>query len=153
MTDKELRKLNRAELLELLLAQSKESEQLRRELEEVKRQLESRQLQVQEAGSIAEASMQLHKIFETAQDAADQYLENVRSRMQNQEAELDRQEQESAARAAQIIADAEKQREAMIAQAQEESQAYWQEASAKIKELIEQHQGLRERLAMSLTQG
>ena len=40
MTDKQLRKLSRGELLELLLAQTRESEQLRRELEETKRKLE-----------------------------------------------------------------------------------------------------------------
>ena len=34
----------------------------------------------QEAGSIAEASLKLNKVFEAAQQAADQYLENIRIR-------------------------------------------------------------------------
>lgn len=152
MTDKQLRKLSRGELLELLLAQTRESEQLRRELEETKRKLEDRQLQVQNAGSVAQAAMQLHNIFESAQDAADQYLENIHSRLENQEEELNRLEQESAARAAQMIANAEQQRDTMLAQAKEDAEAYWQAASAKVKELLGQHEGVREQLAMSVAQ-
>lgn len=33
----------------------------------------------QEAGSIAEAALRLNKVFEAAQQAADQYLENIRT--------------------------------------------------------------------------
>lgn len=33
---------------------------------------------IDEAGSIAEAAMELNQIFETAQKTADQYLQNVR---------------------------------------------------------------------------
>lgn len=78
MTDKELRKLNRRELLELLLEQSRENERLREELEQTKEQLNSRKIQIEEAGSIAEAALKLNGIFEAAEEAARQYLENVR---------------------------------------------------------------------------
>lgn len=77
MTDKELRKLNRAQLLELLLEQAKEVERLREELEAARRELESRRILLAEAGSIAEAALKLNGIFEAAQRAADQYLENI----------------------------------------------------------------------------
>lgn len=80
MTEKELRRLSRMDLLEMLLEQSKEVEQLRAELETVKKQLEDRRIMEQEAGSIAEASLKLNKVFEAAQQAADQYLENIRIR-------------------------------------------------------------------------
>lgn len=80
MTEKELRRLSRMDLLEMLLEQSKEVEQLRAELETVKKQLEDRRIMEQEAGSIAEAALRLNKVFEAAQQAADQYLENIRIR-------------------------------------------------------------------------
>lgn len=78
MTDKELRKLNRQELLEILVEQSKKIAQLEEELSKARTELESREISLQEAGSIAEASLRINKVFEAAQQAADQYLANVR---------------------------------------------------------------------------
>lgn len=78
MQDKELKRLNRSELLEMLLEQSKEVERLKEENRRLSEQLESRRIVIDRAGSIAEAALQLNRIFETAQQAADQYLENVR---------------------------------------------------------------------------
>lgn len=77
MTDKELRKLSRMDLLEILVEKSKENERLKLELEEVKKQLSDRMIKIEEAGSIAEAALKLNGIFEAAQAAADQYLENL----------------------------------------------------------------------------
>ncbi|MEE1126510.1 MAG: DNA repair protein [Acutalibacteraceae bacterium] len=79
MTDKELRKLSRSELLEMLLIQSKEVERLKNELEEANRKLEDRRIILQESGSIAEAALKLNDIFEVAQKAANQYLESIKS--------------------------------------------------------------------------
>jgi hypothetical protein len=78
MTDKELHKLKRAELLEIMLAQSSEIEKLRGELEAAEEKLKSRELEIAESGSIAEAALRLNHIFEDAQAAADLYLENIR---------------------------------------------------------------------------
>lgn len=77
MTDKEVKKLNRAELLEVLLEQSREIERLRAENQELKIQLEDRRIQLASAGSIAEAALRLNGVFEAAQRAADEYLDNV----------------------------------------------------------------------------
>ena len=77
MTDKELRRLSRAELLEMLLAQVEENERLKARLEEAKRALEDRRLSVSRAGSLAEASLQLNDVFAAADRAARQYVENV----------------------------------------------------------------------------
>lgn len=49
--------------------------ELTKEIEEMK---ESRVIELAEAGSIAEAALRLNGIFEAAQQAADQYLMNVR---------------------------------------------------------------------------
>ena len=77
MTDRELKKLRRVDLLEILVEQSREIERLRTELEEAQEKLESRALVMEKAGSIAEAALQINKIFEAADAAAKQYLENV----------------------------------------------------------------------------
>lgn len=78
MTEKDLKKLNRQELLEVLLAQSKKIDRLQRQLNEANEKLNERELRISEAGSIAEASLVLNNIFADAQKAADQYLENIR---------------------------------------------------------------------------
>ena len=69
MTDKELRRLSRADLLELLLAQRRENEQLRCILDQTQAQLADRTIQIDKAGSIAEASLQLSGIFNAAQES------------------------------------------------------------------------------------
>lgn len=85
MTEKELRKLNRAELLELLLELSRENEALQAQLKQTEAALSDRRLQMEEAGSIAEAALRLNGIFEAAQKAADQYLSSVSERTARQE--------------------------------------------------------------------
>lgn len=79
MTDKELRKLKRIEILELLLEQSKENERLKEQLAEMNKKLEDKEIAIKESGSIAEAALKLNGIFEAAQKAADQYLENLKN--------------------------------------------------------------------------
>lgn len=79
MTDKELRKLKRVELLELLVEQATEIEELRRELEEARQALKNRQVYLQEAGTLAEAALRINEVFAAADRAAQDYLENVRA--------------------------------------------------------------------------
>lgn len=78
MTNKELRRLSRAELLELLLEANRENERLRSRLQKAKELLAARTIEIENAGSIAEAALVLNGVFQAAQQAADQYLENVR---------------------------------------------------------------------------
>ena len=78
MTDKELRRLSRSELLEMLIAQTEENRQLKIRLERAEAQLRDRRIAVEKAGSLAEAALQLNRVFEAADKAAQQYLENVR---------------------------------------------------------------------------
>jgi len=78
LTDKELKKLNRYQLLELIIMQSEELERVKAQLAEAQQQLQQRSIQLEKAGNIAQAALQLSGIFEAAQKAADLYLENVK---------------------------------------------------------------------------
>lgn len=110
MTDRELQKLNRRQLLQMLVEQVREGEKSKQELAETTTQLREleqnyerlrkrldqkdnriheltdtlraertkREIELREAGSIAEAALRLNGVFETAQKAADQYLYNIR---------------------------------------------------------------------------
>lgn len=73
----ELKKLRRVELLELLLEERQENEELRRQVEKLKEQLADRNIEVTTAGTLAEAALRLNGVFEAADKAAAQYLENI----------------------------------------------------------------------------
>jgi len=75
---KELKKMSRKDLLEILVLQSKKIDELTLELENANKVLKSRDILIKESGSIAEASLKLNKIFEIAQETADLYLDNIK---------------------------------------------------------------------------
>lgn len=79
MTDKDLRKLSRMDLLEMLIEQGREVERLKNELKEAKDQLVNKELVVQEAGSLAEAALKVNGVYEAAEAAAQQYLDNIKN--------------------------------------------------------------------------
>lgn len=78
MSVKELKRRSRVELLEILVEQSREIERLEAELRNARAELDKKQILIDNAGSIAEAALQLNEVFAAAQKAADQYLSNVK---------------------------------------------------------------------------
>lgn len=80
MVNKETNKLNRKELLEIIIKQEKENAALRERLAKCEQELARRQIDIQESGTMAEAALKLNKVFEAADLAARQYLENLRLR-------------------------------------------------------------------------
>lgn len=79
MTEKELRKLNRYQLLKLLMMQTEENTRLRQEIDRLREQ----QMKLEELGSVAEASLLLNGVFEAAQKAADDYVNEARQRAEH----------------------------------------------------------------------
>lgn len=77
MTDRELKRLSRAELLELLLQQTREVERLQIKLEKAEAALRDRRIQIEKAGDLANAALQINGVMEAAQAAAAQYLKNI----------------------------------------------------------------------------
>ncbi len=139
MTDRELQKLKRVELLQLLVEQSRELDALRRELEETKKQLADRELHMQEAGSIAEASMQLNGVFEAAQRAADQYLESIRYQSEHVEEKCAALEAATRLRCEQMV----KEAEATVQQAQKDSDECWRDVKGKLEGFLQQQTALQ----------
>lgn len=85
MTEKELKRLRRSDLLEILLAISRENDQLREELEQTRAQLEERNLAISQSGTLAEAALRLNCVFSAADAACKQYEENMRIRCEEME--------------------------------------------------------------------
>ncbi len=101
MSDKPLKNQSKTEILELLLAQSKEMEQLKKEnetlkgeLQEAKDALAKREMKLSKAGSIAEASLMLSGVFEAAEEAAAQYLVNI-EKLSDEQLKLWEEEEEA----------------------------------------------------------
>lgn len=78
MTEKELKKLSRIELLELLIEQTERCEELERKLAEAEQEINNQTLNVKEVGTLAEACLQVNKVFLAADAAAKQYLANIK---------------------------------------------------------------------------
>lgn len=79
MKQKELKRLRRTELLDLMLQMQQEIDRLREENQALSEKLRDRQITLEQAGNIAEASLKLNKVFEAAQQAAEDYLNSVRA--------------------------------------------------------------------------
>jgi len=74
----ETKKMSKKDLLELLVVQSKKIDELENKLKKANDLLNEREIMIKKSGSIAEAALKLNKIFEVADKAARDYLENVK---------------------------------------------------------------------------
>lgn len=103
MTDKEVKKLSRTDLLRLLIEQTEENERLTARLSKLEQELSKRILIMENSGSIAEAALSLTDVFTQAQDAADRYLESIRNKQTQADemlAQAQRRQEEIAAQCA-----------------------------------------------------
>lgn len=85
MTDRQLRKAGRTDLLRLLLEQRRENEKLRQQLSEMEERLRNRQITIDQSGTLAEAALKLSGIFDAAETACQYYTENIRGLSGRQE--------------------------------------------------------------------
>ena len=143
ITDLNLKRLKRADLLEMLLASEKENERLETQLKQVTAQLQNKEILIEKSGSIAEAALQLNGVFEAAQNAATQYVETIQQqgaqRLQDTEERcrlLEQQTQDTC--------------NTMLADAKEEIAGYWKELSDKLEQYSENPQRLLEMLALDV---
>lgn len=119
MTDRDLRKLNRAALIQLLIEQMEENEELQETIEELEDKLEDRTIAMANAGSIADAALALNHVFDSADQAAAQYLENVQQAYQRCGAVLEAANK----KAALIVQNAQMQAQEIISQAEQYASA------------------------------
>ncbi len=96
MTEKELKRLGRRELIELIAAMKKREIELESRLEKAEKILTDRTIKIANAGSIAEASLSLNGVFEAAQDAADSYLLSAQKMQEEAERTLKLAKREAA---------------------------------------------------------
>ena len=154
MTDRELKKLRHSDLLELLVAQEKENEQLRIQVKTLENQLVDRKIELEKAGSIAEASLQINGVFQAAQDAAAQYLENIQRLSEHQEEVCRKMEEESRLASQQRMSETEdacrrmeeetrKKCQDLLSSAENDAQQYWSDAQQRMDDYCAAHEELQ----------
>ncbi len=145
MQDKDLRKLSRAELLELLISQTRRVEELEAQLADALGQLEKRQIAIDKAGTLAEASLMLNGVFEAAEKAAAQYLENIERLSGQQQRVCDAMEAAARERAKTILEEA----EAACLEREARCDAYEKALTQRLQKFYDQRPGLKEMVQKS----
>ena len=110
MTDKEFKRLSRAQLIEIIYQFQLQVDKLTEQNQELEQKLADKRLRLSIAGNIADAALEINDCFRSAQNAAEQYLNEIKS----------------------IREETETQRQKILAQAQEEASKIISEA-AKIR--------------------
>lgn len=90
MTDKELRKLSRSELLEMILVLTRENDALRAANEALEAEKKNRELQIAQSGSLAEAAVKLSGLFAAADEACRIYMDNIQRRCRELEKQYEK---------------------------------------------------------------
>lgn len=143
MTDKELKHLNRGELIDIIYELQKRYADSENEIKQLQADLEKKELSIAESGSIAEAALKVNGVFEAAQAAADQYLLSIQSANADMAAKIERVKKQSEdvlrqanLRAESIVQEAEKRAASIIANANQEAEVSWNQFQKKADELI-----------------
>lgn len=78
MTDKEFKRLSRPQLIEIIYQLQVQQEELIAENQKLKDALADKQIWMREANNLAEAVLSINNVMQSAQDAAEQYLAEIR---------------------------------------------------------------------------
>ena len=150
MTEQDLKKLRREDLIEIIYKLQENEQQLNEKLEAAQKQLNDKNLKISESGSIAEATARLNGLFEAAQATADDYVAQVR--LKNADAETQRETmlaeatqkadqlvKDASGKADRILSDAEAKADVQRRQAEEETQRRWETFQSEAQKLISAH--------------
>ena len=107
MVSKELKKLSRRELVDIIYQMKKNEEQMQEEITSLQAQLQDRRIRISEAGSISEAAMSITDVFLTAQTTADLYLHEISCMKEDAQKECAQIIEEARKKAEKILLDAE----------------------------------------------
>lgn len=150
MTDKELKRLSRAELIDIIYELQKQKDAADVRVAQLQEKLNQRELCIAQAGSIAEAAIGLNGVFEAAQAAADQYLHSIQTATSSIQrkvdaAEAQRKEIISSAEeeANRIVREGENKARAIVEEAERQSSEKWDCFEKRARELIAAHTELQ----------
>ena len=132
MTDKEFKRLNRAQLLDIIYQLQLQVDELTQKNQQLEKELEDKHLRINNAGSLAAAALEINGCFTNAQVAAEQYLNEIKVLRETTEAE--QQQLHSQAKAEVSEAQAEATR--LVTQAQAEAARLMAESQEKAASIL-----------------
>lgn len=128
MTDKEFKRLSGSQLIDIIYQFQLQVDRLTEENQELERKLSDKRLRLSNAGNIADAALEINDCFRNAQNAAEQYLSEIK--LIRKETEADRQR---------ILAQAHMEAQAIIAGAKKKQGNYDSATDAILKEKKHRH--------------
>jgi hypothetical protein len=140
MNGKELKRLSRRELVDIIYQLKKNEEEMQAEIDDLKGQLEEKRLNISEAGNIANAAVDITRLFSTAQNTADIYLREIESMKEDTEKECSRMVEEANKKVKMIMENGEKRILDLKIRYQTDYKK-WQQLQAKIQRSSENNKG------------
>ena len=109
MVGKELKKLSRRELVDVIYQLKKNEQEKQEQITALEAALQEKRIRVSMAGSIAEAAADITQIFSTAQRTADLYLQEINAMKSETEKECAAMVEDARKKVDAILADGERQ--------------------------------------------
>ena len=138
MNGKELKRLSRRELVDIIYQLKKNEEEMQAEIDDLKGQLEEKRINISEAGTIANAAVDITRLFSTAQNTADIYLREIESMKEDTEKECSRMVEEANKKVKMIMENGEKRILDLKIRYQTDYKK-WQQLQAKIQQSAENY--------------
>lgn len=120
MVNKELKRVSRRELIDIIYQMKKNEQQLQTEIATLQEALQDKRIRLSMAGSIAEAAASITNVFSAAQMTADLYLQEISCMKEETEKECAKKIEEANQAVEKIYSDGEKQYAALKARYQVE---------------------------------
>lgn len=136
MTDREFKRLGRAQLLDIIYQLQLQVEELNQKNQQLEKDLEDKRLRIDNAGSLAAAALELNGCFSNAQSAAEQYLNEIKTLRETAKAERKRLHDQAKAE----VADAHSKAAGILTDAQEEATGLVSAAQAEAAQIIAEAQ-------------
>ena len=108
MVGKELKKMSRRELVEIIYQMKKNEQQMQEQIADLENALHDKRIRISSAGSIAEAAADITNVFSAAQMTADLYLNEIACMKADTEKECAKMIEEAKEKVEQILSDGEK---------------------------------------------
>ena len=113
MVNKELKKLSRRELVDIIYQLKKNEQEMQEQIAALQKELKDKRIRVAVAGSIADVAIDVSKILDAAQETADVYLYEIASMKVDAEVECKEMLNEAKLNAAKILSEAKKNAESV----------------------------------------
>ena len=141
MISKELKRLSRRELVDIIYQLKKDEQEMQEEIELLKNELQDKRIRISTAGSIADAAMSVTNVFSTAQMTADIYLREISCMREDADRECAKKIEEAEKRVRDILADGEKKFDT-LKEAYKREYAKWQQLKSDVEKLEERKKQL-----------